>query len=423
MTGLCTTPRALKQALRICIESWDKLAGEIDFDDLLVLSILRESEPEALSAIEDHLHHLREGWTSDRARKDESLAWTNALAKAVPDDRRRVLVGEAVDFLFKKGQADQRPQGVRQHNHADYWERYLALPELDATARDQRVLRVLASEDDAAVLLLLSDPATEAAVYDFRHLISAERATRLLLPLVELRSRESAQGWPDHEPPGLVPIWRLWLRAAEHGELKSPIVLDHVHRALDLAIPQNLTLAAEIEHYFVAPSRDVHELMPAADSDQAKKYLRTKLVATYHRNGAALAANLRGAPAPVLLWVCWGLDTVRADAMKGLPFDDWAKFRDAIVEASRTEPATMLPQVAVMLVRELGPDRDMNYRFDEDAATRLFGGKEALREIFEMQDAATWSGNPRIPFFLSEIRKPAVMPPSGTAAMGVENGD
>ena len=379
VTGLCSTPRALKQALRICIESWDKLAGEIDFDDLLVLSILRESEPDVLSIMEDHLHHLRGSWvSSEKDKQAEASAWKDALVKAVPDERRRTLVSEAADFLFKD-QADQRPQGVRQHNHADYWERYLTMPELGVGERDQPVLKVLASDDDSALLQFLSDPASAAAVYDFRHLVPTERVARLLLPLVELRSRESAQEWPDHEPPGLVPLWRLWLRAVQRGDLKSPAVLDYVVKALDQAIPSNLTLAAELENHFVVAEMREGDPMQAAEAAQAKKHLRAKLVATYQGNGAALAAGLRGAPPPVLLWICWGLDKVRAHAMNDLPFDDWAKFRDAILEAGRAEPATMLPQVAGLLVRDLALGRGVNYQFDEDAANHSSSAIVQLR--------------------------------------------
>jgi hypothetical protein len=45
----------------------------------------------------------------------------------------------------------------------------------------------------------------------------------------------------------------------------------------------------------------------------------------------------------------------------------------------------------------------MNYQFDEDAAKRLFGGKDVLKEVFKMQNPGDWSEKPWVTVFLTAI--------------------
>lgn len=61
-------------------------------------------------------------------------------------------------------------------------------------------------------------------------LVSAR--VRLLLPLVEIGRARAYSDGPTRESPGLVPLWRPWQRAVQRRDLKSPVVLEHVVKAL-----------------------------------------------------------------------------------------------------------------------------------------------------------------------------------------------
>src|SRR5664280_580485 len=50
---LARTPRTLKQGLRRCLDIWEVLAGEIDFDELLTLCLLREASPDAFALVRE----------------------------------------------------------------------------------------------------------------------------------------------------------------------------------------------------------------------------------------------------------------------------------------------------------------------------------------------------------------------------------
>jgi hypothetical protein len=119
LVALCSTPRTMKQALRYCLDTWDRLAGEIDFDDVLVLSILRESAPDAVTLIQSHIHYLRNRWT-DRGRdsdkkKEEELSWQQHLKAALPSDELQRPVEVLVQFLFGEKRQSDSPQSVMQN--------------------------------------------------------------------------------------------------------------------------------------------------------------------------------------------------------------------------------------------------------------------------------------------------------------------
>ncbi len=115
LVALCSTPRTMKQSLRYCLDTWDRLAGEIDFDDVLVLSILRESAPDAVALIQSHIHYLRNRWTDrgrplDKEKKQEELAWRQDLERALPSEEFRAPVELLVEFLFGQKRQTDSPQ-------------------------------------------------------------------------------------------------------------------------------------------------------------------------------------------------------------------------------------------------------------------------------------------------------------------------
>jgi hypothetical protein len=394
---LCTTPRSMKQALRSCGEIWDCLAGEIDFDDVLVLCVLRETQPDAFALIQDNLHILRhDGWSGGEKKHSDEL-WKKAFDSLEVDERTHEAIEYLISFIFSSEHRRASPQGVMNHNHADYWERFLSVPRLPHLERDQPVLRTMLSEDDSGLLNLVEDPTRSAAVEDFRSLLDTGRLLRLLVPLADRRSHEDVANWSDKAPPGILPLWRMWNRRAEAGDLSEVVALRELKGALDIAVSTNLTLASELEHYFAASSDRLPELLGKGRED-AKRYLRTQLVVTYCGKSVALAQALRGARPVILKRLCWGLDRIRANDYNGLPFDGWADFAATILHAAKIEPRTILPQIAGLITREVHDVSGLRYPVDEDLVRRLFGDLAAVLRLFENEIADDWVG---IPYFAS----------------------
>jgi hypothetical protein len=414
LVALCSTPRTMKQALRYCLDTWDRLYGEIDFDDVLVLSILRESVPDAVALIHNHIHYLRNRWTDrgrafDKEKKENELSWQQGLKVALPSEDLQQPVELLVEFLFGQKRQTDSPQSVMQNNHANYWERFFKVPTLQASERDQTILRVMQASDDEALISLLEDPSCDRAVDDFRGLLPAERPIRLFLPLISRRSKESATAWTrgDHDPPGLIVLWRLLLRHKESGKLTGEAMLEQVKLTLDLAIPANLALASSIEHHFVTLSADVTQFFNDEQKAEAKTYLRRNFVSTYQGKAQQMAENLLGAEPPVLYWLCWGLDRVRAKSFDGLPFEGWEQLAPTILEAARLNPGVMIPQLSILLVKSSvsGRGSSTDYEFDSELATRLFGKAGNLLEVFEKEEQSQWQTSPRIQAAISGLKK------------------
>lgn len=396
LPALCSTPRSLKQALRSALDIWKRLPGEIDFDDVLVMSILREAEPDVFALVRQHIDGLRrlEGRRADRK------GWDAVFAEMPLDERMRDAVNQAVNFVFSEHSAELKPQGILNSRHTDYWERFLAVPALSGGERDQPVLRTILEQDDEAVLRLLEDPRRSDALESFSRLMTTDRLRRLIVPLLKRRSTENPSGWAEGNPPGMIPLWRMWLRRSERGELAPGDVLDEVRRALDVVVPANLFLAARVEQYFVSQSGDVHDMLRDGNisrANEAKTHLRRLAVATYSGKPEALADALVGAHPPTLLWVCWGLDSVRANAMSGEPFPSWADLAATILQAARLRPAEVIPQLACLVSRESTVfarrgNLAQRYEFDRDLAQNLFGSADVVLDAFEHLDQSEWAG-------------------------------
>jgi hypothetical protein len=265
------------------------------------------------------------------------------------------------------------------------------------------------ASDDEALINLFEDPIRSQAVHDFRRLLPAERQIRLFLPLVSRRSKESATDWKhgDHDPPGLIGLWRLLLRQMESGRLTGAAMLEQVKLALDIAIPANLALASSIEHHFVTLSGDVTQFLNDEQKAEAKTYLRMRLVSVYRDKAQQMVDNLSGAEPPVLYWLCWGLDRARAKSFDGLPFDGWEQLAPTILEATRLNPSVMIPQLSVLIVKSSVSDVDhrTDYEFDSELAKRLFGKAGNLSEAFDKEEESRWRDTPWVQPVISGLRR------------------
>ena len=94
--------------------------------------------------------------------------------------------------------------------------------------------------------------------------------------------------------------------------------------------------------------------------------------------------------------------------MGGLPFSEWPTFVSTVVEATRHDPAVMLPQVAWLVVSAsvvVARRSGLQYDFDEGVAARLFGDVETVLDLFRGQNAADWIGSPEVETVLAYLQR------------------
>jgi hypothetical protein len=389
VSALAVTPRTLKQALRRVSEVWDNQTGEIDLDDLLAISMVREAVPDAFAIIEQHERKLRGLDPDHRDNKESPLALVNKQVVDLGLDPRIVkAVVLIVQMLFDKHSGG--PQGLRRNHHADYWQRFMTGTEIATDESDQAVLHTLKDGSDADIVKLLSDPMRYAAVEDFALLLSPERVQGLLLPLVSARLDDDPATWPEQkEPPGLIPLWRMLLNrqgALDHARLTADTL-----KALELAAPRNIALMEQTRQWIVAKSRDVHCVLPDAERTRVINRSVGLLRDVYIGKPEALAAGLKNAFPHTLYWLFWTKQQ-RSSGAHEVPFEGWSDFADTLRAALVANPVDVARQIAALLVRQLGNPEQL--AFDHERCDVLFGDADKLiteiKVALGKRDAGPW---------------------------------
>ncbi len=165
---LLTGPRLLKQSLRRTWQAWRKLHGEIDFDDLLMVNVLRFAAPKAFDFVHNYIHKLRiaeggkisnvmekrihsalagtnKGGESDTGQ-DIKVIWKDYIKDDSLDDEAAYNLIEALfpgitDWDTNKTLGPQRIG--RESNGPDYWVRLNAEELSNNKIQDQQVLHAI----------------------------------------------------------------------------------------------------------------------------------------------------------------------------------------------------------------------------------------------------------------------------------------
>jgi hypothetical protein len=381
---LCRNPRILKQSLRKCFEFWDTNPGEIDFDALMVGSILFYFDRNVFNYMRSNdrkwLGKSQDSFFSSRA-DDPSTAFLKELGY---DEYFTKALQRAFYFLLGSDGSKTRLQGFSQsHGTTRYWERFLACPHIPQNDSDQALLAVLENGDREKLLVKLEGDQA-SSVEHFSKLLDHGVVRSLLLDLVERRKGDRVSKWitgesmgaRDHAP-GLIPIWRIWLSRRNHSGFKKEAIAT-LREAIDLAIPNNLALAFDLEYFFVtADSQNGNNFLDWEERDQIpdlKAFFRDRLVHTYQDNPDLLIARLEGVPNQYLWWLCWGLDVVRKGQFEGLPFPQWSTFKTVILRSLENAPELMALHVARLVLNYTSTFGGEKYSYNLQLDESLFDG-------------------------------------------------
>ena len=219
LIGLLQTPRALKHVLRRVDRVWQRLHGEVDLDDVLILAVLRHAAQPAYDFLVSH---------ADAARLEENDLipqtrtvgdeWTQ-LMSTQPNARA---TQRLVDLLGIARVADSQPQnatsslqGVHHVDPVDYFRRIVAEQMQPTEVRDQAVLRDIDRWQDEGAPDLLDElvAATETSdayvkVWEhFSSRCSEEQLVELTSAVVQrVLQRDRSAAAADH--PALLALWR-----------------------------------------------------------------------------------------------------------------------------------------------------------------------------------------------------------------------
>ncbi len=392
LTILVQTPRLLKSSLRLTKEIWEKLPGEIDFDDTLVSSVLRVARPDLFSFLDKHLHHFRTGFSPPGRNSDEQSSTYQAYQSILDLESHtyRKAIEVLVNFLFPKTSTpailnEVRLQGVAVHKHVDYWHRYLSVPEIGEVLSDQAALRSIQdwqSEKSNDLINRVSDPSKHLQIEHFSSFLHSNELCKLLIEVVERIIDD--QGACEPKPESFQGIASVWLMLG----YRHPDQLRLLGTLKDLVCrftPVSLQLVHKLMEYFsVSDDRTRNPL----DQDNQQKLidvLHETLVTNFVPDGATkLLDALRDSEPYSIYWLSWGLKRIRANEKDGKPFVGWPDFSKVMLDSAELDPERALPQLISFVTNDSESPTDPTKRtveFSEETADRLFDYTRLL-EIF-----------------------------------------
>lgn len=387
---LAKTPRLLKLILRQTYRIWERLHGEIDFDDMLVANTIRYGAPEAFEFLLEHYEEIRglqdDGVHRDRktrleivegrwGRTAEAVKWDTTSAKSL------------AQFLFPCwcGQSHVHNavlQGVHVSDPTDYWSRYLT-EELDScTIRDQEILHGFAAwRKDAhgahfrsatlpLVLCLDSEFSSKIEYFlsarltgrDIRQIATETFEQALVLQGVKASSDSIL---------GFIPLWRLAIR----HPIDEPEHLEWVKNEIFKALSKSLRFANDVYYYWSSNNEaDIH-----GKPDRVE--LRNQVV-TYAQNiFADKPHDFIRVIDPHYLYSSYHFRvyfTVSAEGESVFTTHSGDWFSGLLLEAGEINPQVIVPQIACLVIDEQHSFEGFNYSFKVGLSEELFGA-EMLR--------------------------------------------
>jgi hypothetical protein len=377
---LCTTPRALKQGLRDCLEILTLYRGELDLDHVLAACLLRQGHPGAFAAIVGLADRLRGARESKRAgtkvEDDPRVEMEEAFTRTVFGRRSLLAVQTVFSGLFHSSAMDH-PQGFGRWERVDYWRRYLSLPEMSAEESDQSTLREIkefvGGRSDALAYRCF-DLEGGLHVEWFQDRLDGSSAIRLVDIVLKLAiSREVSLS----EPPGNVSVWRIAVDRARRTPWRSAELLAVLRRHIQMFVPTHLALANGIMRYY-GDEDTARDLLDQGQRGALRDTMVEAMVAAFQKAPAELASALDWKPDHFLSRLVWGIGPAgRSDEGLPVPFDGWARLAPIVLQATRERPEVMLAQLAVLVSSQVyegeGDEPAQVNKYNEKLAFRLFG--------------------------------------------------
>jgi hypothetical protein len=400
----CKTPRTLKKALRRCLEMWKNfdLCGEIDFDDILVMNLVKESDPQRFELIRQW---IESGNLMRTAEREKRGSWVHSSTFTFrKDDRYDMAFEQVVKFICDEENRRKKPQGLI---HDKYWKRFQSPFLLNEQQCDQVILRVLTAGSDSEFLKLICDPMRSSEIDLYPEVTETRRLVRLLTPLVEFYE----EVMPQRKHGGLHVLYRLISRRVDRTDWDQSVLFMELESALSAVVPKNLFLALEIERLFVDAEgdtdmlagppeiTDVLERQRAMDATMRRSELRTRLrdlfLEHYGTPGELIAASTNADP-NLLSRLCFCAKESKTQATDYEPFKGWGQLANIVLEAARSDPRTMLPQIARLITTSSGTLKQPEVQLVPDRAKKLFGDDQKVLALYLQQNAFDWPDDPAV---------------------------
>jgi hypothetical protein len=390
---LVDTPRAFKSALRLTLDIWEQLAGEIDLDSVLVASVLRVSRPAVFAIIDKYSGAFQHGFKDSLSnRRHPALDEFDRAVAADPEKRMQNAIRTVVTFIFpaarEEGVLDReyvsRPQALFVNQHVDYYQRYSSVPEISTEESDVAVISAITAWNIGGTSDIperVMDSTRQRQVETFVGLFRWEALCRLLRECTAVWMQCTPVRWPDRSyPPGLTSIRRMMQHRRRDEARLRDTVIECVRMSTGTHIPLTWALLQWITEGHSVPSLLGTEQREAVRSVVSEEFMR----AFTGPMAADEFANALQGSVPYYAFLQLSQRLKGPEERTGQPFDGWVDVLPTLTMAAERHPVTVLPSLLPFVVREAnvtewsgaeetGSMRRRNVAaFDAKAALRLF---------------------------------------------------
>ncbi|MBM7115788.1 hypothetical protein [Archangium primigenium] len=355
---VCSTPRRLKLSLRQCQDVWGVLAGEVEFDDLMSMSILRIADPDVFSEVVSHIDEIRDDSKSHRIGADAEAksSFARKIDVLLEDSReeRRDAIECILGFIFPGwkgsgfGEESLKPQGLAVSNPRNYWGRYLSIVQVTQEESDQFVLRAINQwkiERNVFLLDILSAGDHASSVEWFLPCLLTPGETVSLIDAFvrhELgRSRENAVNYSSRG-----------IRSLQNVLMRIVVVPRDLFLALlslvTITTPKDIVLASSVIRTFASEST---MFLANEHKERLAERFRTILIEVFAGNPNAIVKALDGCP----YWFLYEISGFHSAGNKRRPFKEWSVLSDSVLQAAECNPVVMLPQIIPLVCDEVSP--------------------------------------------------------------------
>lgn len=368
ISELIVTPRLLKYALRHCLLSWECLHGEVNFNDLLVLSVLRTCAPEAFNFVLTNytdlrnLDGIRDSNEREKASKRCEAKWVECT-KNVPWNE--IAAKKLVQFMFyawREGYANPRKvkpkQGVQECTPTDYLNRVIAGIIPDTEVRDQEVIKAIDAwrktpdnplymfKEKSLYLNLLDDAKFSVRFEHFsERLLKGHEIRSIASEVITLAIKKYGKFAHVDAIPGFIPLWRLAIREPISPETHQAWVLGEVTKA----IPICLRFANDIYYYWRTNRED--EINTKAIRSASRPQIITYAKSCFGDKPKLFLEVLDPKFMYTSYHFCFHFSTLD-EGGAGFSHPDWIWFSNLLLDAAKIDPQCIIPQIVCFVTDE-----------------------------------------------------------------------
>jgi hypothetical protein len=431
VASLLNTPRSLRHALGRTYTAWRELCGEIDWNHLLAVNVLRFAAPECFLFLVrrwDRLHsppspdptfgrerlaQIRQGVAEDWNQTIQNVEWNPTAARVVME----FILPATESWLADRpgrGSSGEAPQGVR---YERYWRRAVNEAIDLQDVRDQVVIRDLRKWlespgiDSELVVQLCKSERYSDVWEDLAGRFLANDPDRILLlcqhVLTRIRNEHGAAA--SHDSQGFVAVWRF----ANRRVPRRPENRAWLEARMTEAADTSLELVNGLWHYFGSPG--TYSILRPEDADPVRqaeiRVLRERLV-----NVDALERVLD----PKYPYVFYQLvfDPGDHNPTSSGDITAWTWMAPLLLDALRRENTTVAIGVAGLVAARNSGSRREPWAVDPGILNGLFsnGAAEVIGRLERLANQITDSENQRLVRGIVESAKVA------SAGSGAANG-